>query len=585
MTEKTGDGRLRPGYFTKAMWFAWLLRTDARGDAPLDDLEAQREFVVWWLLYGCAEYPAAWWFGPKQVAVAMEPVAIEGQCLPRLVRRLYADRLDVQAAFPIGDADTVGDLLCWYRLSGPVEVSVAPALPIEFLQLTESPSGRSAWAGLPEVPRMAAALLDRQLDLQRAFNPSTRAGRVALVTWYTTSSHHLIPAPTPLPAWAEPTPPRRGAAARGPGPLGVNLVGFARAEFGIGEDVRSVSGALEAVRVPHVIVDVKSMPHVRACDRSREHLISSAKPYHTSIFCLTAFDTAGLFLERGPAMFNGTFNIGYWPWELERFPAVWAEVFDLVDEVWAATRFQWRAYQAADQTPVFLMPPAVLLPSTRDLRRAAPRICKPRRFRFIFPFDPNSFFSRKNPLAAIQAFRRAFPVSDRSVELVLRVNGRPHGSAGWRAIRAGIRGDTRIVVISGTMDRAASLALVRDADCLVSSHRTEGFGRNIVEAIALGVPVLATGGSGPDDFLKHGERVASRPREVAPKEYPFAEGMLWRDPVKADLARKMRKMRRVGRTKCGARPRGHRKTLHAPRIAGANYIRQLLRTERPRPKS
>jgi hypothetical protein len=91
-------------------------------------------------------------------------------------------------------------------------------------------------------------------------------------------------------------------------------------------------------------------------------------------------------------MFSGTFNIGYWPWELGRFPAVWAEAFDLVDEVWAATRFQWRAYQAADQTPVFLMPPAVLLPSTRDLRRAAPRIRKPRRFRFIFPFDPNSFF-------------------------------------------------------------------------------------------------------------------------------------------------------------------------------------------------
>lgn len=160
------------------------------------------------------------------------------------------------------------------------------------------------------------------------------------------------------------------------------------------------------------------------------------------------------------------------------------------------------------------------------------------------------------------------------MELVLRVNGRPNRSAGWRVIRAAIRGDTRIVVISGTMDRAASLALVRDSDCLVSSHRTGGFGRNIVEAITLGVSVLATSGSGPDDFLKHGERVASRPRAGAPNEYPFAEGLLWRDPVKADLARKMR---RVG-GKCGAGLRvlnGQRKNQHAPRTAGANYIRQL----------
>ena len=511
-TDRAADS-LRPQFFTVAMWFAWLLRTDVRVNAALNDPEAQREFVAWWLLYGQAEYTPVWWFGPEQVEVAMETVTIGGLSLPRLVRRLYMDRLDVQAAFPLRDVDAVSDLLCWYRLSGPVEANVAPALPPEFLHLTESPSHCSPWNGTPEVPRMAVALHSRELDLQRQFDPSVPAGRAAFVHWYRTSSNHRVPAATSFPDWAEPAPPRRRrATAGGPRPPGVNLVGYARAEFGIGEDVRSVSAALEAVGFPHVIVDVRSLPHVRTCEKSRAHLISTAMPYNTTIFCLTAFDTASLFLDRGEEMFGRTFNIGYWPWELGQFPTVWFEAFGLVHEVWAATRFQWLAYRRADQVPVILMPPAVVMPNAAELRRARPPVRKLRQFRFIFPFDPNSFLSRKNPIAVIRAFRLAFPRNDRSVKLVLRVNGRPERSAGWRAVQAAVRGDTRILVIPGTLHRAASLKLIRDADCLVSPHRAEGFGRNIAEATVLGVPVLATGGSGPDDFLRRGERVASRSR-------------------------------------------------------------------------
>src|SRR5664279_1934210 len=106
---------LKPRFFTIAMWFAWLLRADARANAALDDPEAQREFVVWWLLYGQVEYPTVWWFGAEQVAVAMEAVTLEGQRLPRLVRRIFVSRPDVQSAFPLLDADAACDLLCWYR--------------------------------------------------------------------------------------------------------------------------------------------------------------------------------------------------------------------------------------------------------------------------------------------------------------------------------------------------------------------------------------------------------------------------------------------------------------------------------------
>ena len=514
---------------------------------------------MWWLLYGQLEYPAAWWFDSKQVAVAMESVSIRGYCLPRLLRRLYVARHDLQAAFPLQNAEVPFDLLCWYRLSAPSELPVAPALPLKFVHLTETLTNRSPWIEAPGVPRIAAAMYDRLPELRERFDPKRRGTSMALVRWYVESGHHLIPPSTPLPAWPEPTLPPRKRATPVNDCQGVNLVGFTRAEFGIGEDVRSVSAALEAVGFPHVIIDIKSLPHVRAHDDSQAHKISSAMPFNTNIFCLTAFDTAEFYLKRGPDPFAKNFNVGYWPWELEQFPSIWIEAFDLVDEVWAATRYQQRAYLAADRVPVFLMPPAVVLPSAGDLCRAASRRRKPYRFRFIFPFDPNSFLSRKNPCAAVRAFRLAFPTSDRGVELVLRVNGRPRNSLGWREVRA------------------ASLALLKGADCLISPHRAEGFGRNIAEAISLGVPVLATGYSGPEDFLNRNERVAARPRTVALNEYPYASGMSWADPVVPDLARRMRRVRGV--LQGHSRPKPHnlrRKAWYAPRTAGRNYVLRLL---------
>ena len=189
----------RPNFFTPAMWLIWLVRTDARANAPLNDPEAQREFVAWWVLYGRTEYPALWWIDAEHVAIAMEEVTVDDQTLPRLIRRIYADRDDVRGAFPLRGAEAVSDLLCWYRLSGPIELSCAPILPPKFLRFTELMTRREPWVGAPGVPRIAAALHARRTDLQKRFNPSTCEARVALALWYNESGHLLIPPPTPMP--------------------------------------------------------------------------------------------------------------------------------------------------------------------------------------------------------------------------------------------------------------------------------------------------------------------------------------------------------------------------------------------------
>jgi glycosyltransferase involved in cell wall biosynthesis len=194
------------------------------------------------------------------------------------------------------------------------------------------------------------------------------------------------------------------------------------------------------------------------------------------------------------------------------------------------------------------MPPAVLLPPVRPMSRRRAGL-PPRAFVFAYPFDPNSYMARKNPIALVRAFRQAFAEADDSVALLLRVNGTPDAAQpAWRELDKAIAGDSRIIVRDGTLDRADAFALLATCDALVSPHRSEGFGRNIAEAILLGLPVRATGFSGCVDFLRPAETVAWTDRAVAPGEYPFGEGQVWAEPDHEHLVAALRDLR------AGARP-------------------------------
>ncbi len=556
------------------MWFVWLLRGDVREGASIDDPMAQRDFVSWWLLFGQAEYPNVWWYGAAQVAVAMEPApGASAAPLPRLLRRLRRARTDLLASFDLNSVESVAAYLCWYRACAPTELPAAPALGKAALDLTEAPSALPYFSGLP---RMAVALWARSKELTSIIDLRQPGHARGLLAWYQRTGRSLIPRPIQMPDWPEVKPqiapchPRRGEV------LHVNLIGFARAEFGIGEDVRTMSRALEAVDIAHRITELHPDGPIRLADSSRKHLVSGSPAGRAiNIFCITAFDTALMFLREGLGPFRNGFNVGYWPWELPRFPDAWADVYGLVHEVWAATRFQRDAYRANSPVPVRWLPPSITTPQllSKSIQRRAP-------FRFLHPFDPNSTLARKNPLASVRAFRLAFPASDPDAELVLRVNGVGRRYPGWRTLRAAIAGDTRIRVIEGTMSRPAAQQLMLSAGCLVSPHRAEGLGRNIGEAIALGVPVLATGFSGSADLLLHHEYIPARLRPLRRGEYPFGDGQYWAEPNILRLAGQMRRIRtRARRNRTAASVRRAKLLLKrfGTRQAGLRYADALER--------
>jgi glycosyltransferase involved in cell wall biosynthesis len=226
------------------------------------------------------------------------------------------------------------------------------------------------------------------------------------------------------------------------------------------------------------------------------------------------------------------------------------------------------------------MPPAVCLDPTVTGRR--PRdAADAGLYIFLCPFDPNSFAARKNPACAVRAFRAAFPPGDDTVRLVLRSNGSLDGRPEFAAVRKAVENDRRCILEEETLSRADYQRLLSAADCLISPHRAEGFGRNIAEAILLGVQILATGASGCIDFLQPAECLNWSPRPVCPGEYPFAEGMFWAEPDLAHMIDRMRQVR--GSAGPPEERREALRTRYGMQAAGERVARRLAEILEGRP--
>ena len=111
-----------------------------------------------------------------------------------------------------------------------------------------------------------------------------------------------------------------------------------------------------------------------------------------------------------------------------------------------------------------------------------------------------SSFERKNPLAAIAAFRAAFGKRLDRI-LVLKIGNPDHFPADFIRIVDAAGGALNIRFDIRSYPAAGSLALTAAADIVMSLHRAEGFGLVLAEAMLLGKPVIATGWSGNMGFM------------------------------------------------------------------------------------
>ncbi|MDR1876754.1 MAG: glycosyltransferase family 4 protein [Flavobacteriaceae bacterium] len=280
--------------------------------------------------------------------------------------------------------------------------------------------------------------------------------------------------------------------------FGVNLSGFFHAEIGFGEAIRGNLNALQKVGIKVQAVNFNLNLKHRLNDDSISTVENNTYPVN---IIHVNMDTIGQFLkEKSLDFYKGKYNIGYWAWEMEDFPEKYRENFAFYDEIWTCSKYCLDSISLKSPIPIVNIPHSINI-QEEDINKEYDAELPKDTFKFLFIFDYNSSIVRKNVLAVIEAFEKAFGKENTKVCLILKTSIPSYYIDDKNEIMNRIKDFRNVIYKEEMLRRENLLSLISQSDCYVSLHRSEGFGLTIAEAMALGKPVIATGYSGNMEFM------------------------------------------------------------------------------------
>lgn len=374
--------------------------------------------------------------------------------------------------------------------------------------------------------------------------------------------------------------PYAAAFARRHAKLGMNIVGFLTAELGVGESARCMVRAADAAQIPLALVPLKLNCKNRLGDQTYGARLQDENPHDVNVIHIDPPASRDIDHHHGPAFRTGKYNIGYFAWELTEFPDAWTASFDFYDEIWTPSDFSTGAIALKSPVPVLTMPHAMAFARpTAPLAELRLRFGLPvGRFLFLTLFDLNSYAARKNPRAAIEAFRLS-GLAGHGAALVIKVQNVAGNERDFEALQQSIADIPGTVLISTTLPRAEVYALEAACDCFVSLHRSEGYGLAVAESMFLGKPVISTDWSATAEFVtpENGCPVKASLVTLEQSYGPYAKGASWADPDPNHAAQHMRTLfnDRALAARLGAAAKETIETRFSPLVIGTRYRRRL----------
>lgn len=439
--------------------------------------------------------------------------------ISNLMLLIWQSRKDLQNAFDLKTNAGQKDFFNWHAVSANQNYDIFPAGGAMTPTLYSKLKGMESWLTrasqwLPERIRNNAkqAWFGLMAEAARVTSRSIRSQEKQI--------QHLnaIPDKTELQPYG--------------GEPGVNLIGYAHAELGMGEHVRMSAAALSTTNdVPFGVVDFGAGTASRQKASLNHGLLINSNKHRVNLFHIAPDQILPAYLHLGREFFEHRYNIGYPFWELAKFPQAWIPPMQLLDEVWAPTTFIQQALAVALGKNIPHMPVGVALPNIPILGREHCGLPADQ-YIFFFAFDCYSFIDRKNPYAIVAAFKKAFPLGNEKAGLVIKAMNAKKSSENWKRLARDIDGDKRIRLINKTMDKLELLSLKSECDCYISLHRAEGLGLGPLEAMLLGKPVILTNYSGSTDYANEDNSCLVNYSLIPVQEgqYPFHENQVWADP-------------------------------------------------------
>lgn len=247
---------------------------------------------------------------------------------------------------------------------------------------------------------------------------------------------------------------------------------------------------------------------------------------------------------------NARANVGRVMFETDRLPDRWAEWCNQMDRIWVPSKFNRTTFAGAgvSEERLKVVPPGINThlydPAVAPLYED-----KPADYCFLSVFD---WHWRKGWDVLVKAYTEEFSADD-DVALIIKTNsflGLTHDQilamiADQTGSLKAVKDMPRLVLHTDPLPVEQMPALYRSADCFVLPTRGEGWGRPLMEAMAMELPTIGTNWSGQQDFMTTENSFLLDYKikpvsEEAWREVPSFRGHQWAEPDPAHLRHLMR---------------------------------------------
>jgi glycosyltransferase involved in cell wall biosynthesis len=338
----------------------------------------------------------------------------------------------------------------------------------------------------------------------------------------------------------------------------VAYFGYVFARTGYGTATRNYVHALHEARVPMSVVNLGHVSPLKCPDPVVEQYWR--RPLPPDIFLWHSEPGEFQKLAASPRLVAMT------TWEADLLPEPAVEALNRAAEVWVPSRYNLENFRRQLRVPVHQLPHALSAPAkprfTREQTTGEMGLDEED---FIF-LATGTWQERKNLQAVIEAFLRAFPEAPDAILVVKTLFGfTPEFHARQQIMQAIARANPpnleraakRIRIYPDYWAEDVLTSVAQRADCVVSLHRGEGWCYPLFEAACQGKPIVATGYSGPLDYLDERHhclvdyRLVSPPEDPGPgAHFPFLPNMRWAEP---DIEHAAQLMRRIYENRAEAR--------------------------------
>jgi glycosyltransferase involved in cell wall biosynthesis len=238
--------------------------------------------------------------------------------------------------------------------------------------------------------------------------------------------------------------------------------------------------------------------------------------------------------------------------ETDGIPAEWVRQANLMDEVWVPSSFNARTFLASGvNRPIYVIPLGV------DPNYFNPRIL---RYPLTGVYTFLSIFEwgeRKMPELLLRAFNDEFQSGEPVILLCKSLSNDATVDVPTQvaALRLSPKGGRIRLSLNEVVPTYQLGSMYRSADCFVLATRGEGWGLPVIEAMACGLPVIATDWSAHCDFMNAGNAYPLRVDRLVPAQAkcPYYNGFNWAEPSYSHLRRLLR---HVFENQAEARARG-----------------------------